>query len=235
MSGGDVLTTAKVGPTEELDVRLCQLDTYTVDLNALLAELAVCFDKGENKRADKVADEIEGKLCAFRNALDSAELDASVARRAGSLVPKQRLDMKAARTMLRESETKLAFGRAQVARRALIGDASVADREGLGAETVGATMQYGRAVMAETTAGLDRTKAVVEEARGVGASALVRLDQQNQQLATVIDNVTAIDGTMLAAGKTLRRMSRRMAQDKCLGGLTAAVIGILLFILIKKA
>eukprot|EP00697_Spironema_sp_BW2_P002925 gnl/Spiro4/13903_TR7434_c0_g1_i1.p2 gnl/Spiro4/13903_TR7434_c0_g1~~gnl/Spiro4/13903_TR7434_c0_g1_i1.p2 ORF type:complete len:220 (+),score=91.61 gnl/Spiro4/13903_TR7434_c0_g1_i1:102-761(+) len=215
---------------EELNTRLQQCEGYVTDLT----EVFEALPRRTADAAVKECDAAEQLLTDFANALATAELDASEARSCGAFTAVHRKQLKALRTRQTELQTKLQFAKAQHTRHALIGDAAASKESERAHESAHAEMAYGRAVMADTTASLERTAAVVADSRALGAATLVTLGRQNQQIAQFGDDLKAIDTTMVQAEKTLRRIGRRMAQDKCLGCMTAAVVGLLIFILIKK-
>lgn len=97
-----------------------------------------------------------------------------------------------------------------------------------------AAIQHGKAVQAETTASLHRTLGLLPEIHQVGASIAIRLDQQNRQIAGLIEEQVQIVSILEQSRGVMRRIGRRIVTDKCLWLLIGLVFILIICIILKK-
>lgn len=95
-------------------------------------------------------------------------------------------------------------------------------------------IEHGLAINAETNASLDRTKAIVAETATLGGATLVKIGQQNQQIAKSIDELAEIDTILARSNKIIRRIGRKIAGDKLLWFLGFLIIVAIVVIVCKE-
>ena len=213
----------------ELGLRLQQLVTYASQLTNRFDALPTT--NVEEKDLDFIAD----LLTTFCTALQLAQLDAAEARRIGSYTVDHQQQLKTARRNAKKWHRKLEFLNAQNTKGALLANASACDvKHGLQQNTPAETMDYGRAVMAETTSSLDRVKELINSSQHIAAATLVKIGDDVKRFERMNEDLVSIDSTLTAANKRIRRIARRMASDKILCCLTIAVIAMIIYICVKK-
>eukprot|EP00607_Mallomonas_marina_P005950 CAMPEP_0182426644 /NCGR_PEP_ID=MMETSP1167-20130531/13163_1 /TAXON_ID=2988 /ORGANISM="Mallomonas Sp, Strain CCMP3275" /LENGTH=230 /DNA_ID=CAMNT_0024608245 /DNA_START=128 /DNA_END=820 /DNA_ORIENTATION=+ len=83
-----------------------------------------------------------------------------------------------------------------------------------------------------TMASLDRTKALIEQSKEVGAATVDVLRQQRDQIKDIDQEVTNIDNNLVKAEKLIVNFGKRMATDRVIQALTTCNIMILIAIIV---
>jgi len=209
----------------EVAIRDQQLDGYTTEVNDLFGGLP------SSKTRERDMDTIDQKLKDFETASDTMHLDMKGLDLA--VRKNYRKKYNEHKKNHKEWVTKLEFARKDATRSDLMAG-HAADNAGADMNTASGMMAYGSAVQADTKSSLDRTLGVVADARDLGAATAAKLEKQNVQMAGMLDNLASIDNTLVRANKTIRRIARKMGTDKCLWVMILLVVGVIIWIIVKK-
>jgi chromosome segregation ATPase len=208
----------------EVAIRDNQLEGYSGEIKDLLDNIDT------SKTREKDLDLLDTKLKDFETALDTMHLDL---KGLDLTVKKTYLKKyKAHKNNKKEWETKLEFVRKNSTRSELMAG-HTAEASGADMHSAEAGMAHASAVQADTKSSLDRALGVVADARELGAATAQKLENQNKQVANMIDELASIDSTLERANKTMRRIARKIGTDKCLWVViflvVAAIIGIIVY------
>jgi len=210
----------------EVQIRDNQLEGYTGEINELLGGI------DSSKTRDRDLDSIESKLKDFETALDTMHLDL---KGLDIAVKKNYMKKyKSHKANKKEWETRVEFARKHSTRSELM-DGHQKEATGADFNTAEGMMAHGAAVQADTKSSLERTLGVVADARDLGVATAAKLENQNKQMAGMLDDLASIDSTMERANKTLKRIARKMGTDKCLWVVIFLVLVAIIWIIVKKS
>jgi len=209
----------------EVQIRDQQLDMLTGEIK----ELFVGLEK--SKYRDRDIEEIDGKLRQFDTALDTMHLDLK------SLEQTVRRNyMKKYKTHKgnkKQWETDLEWRKKNNTKTELF-DGHEKDKTGADINTAPGMMDHGRKVQQDTKQSLETIQGLVKDAADLGKATLVKVGDQNKQIAGMIDDLHDIDNILERANKTIKRIARKIATDKYLWVLIFLVLAAIIFIIVWK-
>lgn len=93
---------------------------------------------------------------------------------------------------------------------------------------------HANALQADTKASLERTSAVIQDARQLGIQTAIKLVEQNKQMSLAIEVLHENDSILERSNRILKRIIRKVQHDKCLWVFLAIVVALIIWIVVTK-